>query len=447
MMRRMSAFVRRWYFALVLALFVFSPELRRIVDWLTSVHKFSPFSVLPLASLLLGAVFVLKEWKRLGTLFRVLCTIWLAAFSVALVIGAVSGSILAATLDMMEFCAPIAIGLFLAATHEDLAGLYRRVSGTMLFLCFLSSSYAIYQFISPPPWDVFWVVNSGLVSAGVPEPFGLRAFGTLNSYAAFAHFTALTLVLSLPRLRLANWRSVIAFVPCSIALLLTSDRTAWLSFSIGLLAYLIISPSRVTLMKSLSIATFVCAIVGGILVFTIRGSDDVVSQIQLRFATLTDIADDNSFADRTQQTNHAIRLGLSEPLGQGLGNVGSAAAAGSTGSTVTLDNGYLARLVELGVMGFIAYLVTVGGAFVASWLCLKRSRAAASLEIQTVIAVSIAIQLMMLFVDFSTDGHTGLLGIFFWLSIFVASSQFEVMRESATFAVRSVRRMPIATAR
>jgi hypothetical protein len=54
---------------------------------------------------------------------------------------------------------------------------------------------------------------------------------------------------------------------------------------------------------------------------------------------------------------------------------------------------------------------------------------------------------MMLFVDFSTDGHTGLLGIFFWFSIFIASSQFEVMRETATFAARSVRRMPIATAR
>ena len=447
MISRLTGFARRWYFAFAIALFVFSPELRRVVDWLTSVHKFSPFSVLPLAAMLLGAVLLLSEWKRVGTLFRILCTIWLAAFAVAFFIGAVSGSILAASFDMLEFCGPIAIGLFLAASDRDVASLYRRVSGTMLFLCFLSSSYAIYQFISPPPWDVFWVINSGLVSAGVPEPFGLRAFGTLNSYAAFAHFTALTLVLSLPRLRLANWRSVIAFVPCTIALLLTSDRTAWIAFCLGLLAYLVASPQRATLVKSLSAAMAVCVAVAAVLLFTVKGSEDVVSALQLRFATLTDIADDSSFNDRKFQTNHAIRLALSEPLGQGLGNVGSAAAAGSTGSTVTLDNGYLARFVELGVVGFAAYMVDLGAAFVTAWLCLRRSRFLADAETRTVLAVAIALQLMMLFVDFSTDSHTGLLGVFFWFSIFVVSSQFEFMREKATFVVRTVRRMPVVPAR
>jgi O-antigen ligase len=124
---------------------------------------------------------------------------------------------------------------------------------------------------------------------------------------------------------------------------------------------------------------------------------------------------------------------LSEPLGQGLGNVGSAAIAGASGSTMTLDNGYLSRLVELGVLGFVAYLVTLAIAFFAAWYAFRMSVTLENREssLPSILAVSLALQVMLLWIDLSTDSHTGILGIFFWYSIYNVSVYGLAVRERA----------------
>jgi hypothetical protein len=415
-----AAWYRRSYFALALALFVFSPEVRRIVDWQTSVHKLSLFSVLPLLGLL-PALLLLGEWKQLGPVYRLVGAIWLGAFGIALFIGGVSGSALAASYDMLEFSAPLLFAFFLSSGREDLNAVYNRVAGTMLFLAVISSCYAIYQYVSPPPWDVFWVENSGLVSTGIPEPFGLRAFGTLNAYAALAHYLALTMIVNLPRLRAANWRSVIGYVPMSIALLLTSDRTAWLAFAAGLILYVVLSPRRTYALASLGCILVLGTALSAALLVTLGGNVDVVSTLQNRLASLSDIGEDTSFNSRRQQTASALHEGMSEPLGQGLGDVGSAANAGSSASTNTLDNGYLARFVELGVIGWVAYLVALALAAVAVFRAYSASRRATDPLLSSILAGSFAVQVMLLGTELSTDSHNGLLAIVFWFSLYIGS--------------------------
>jgi O-antigen ligase len=415
-----TAWYRRWYFALALALFVFSPEVRRIVDWLTSVHKLSLFSLLPLLGLM-PALFLFAEWKNLGPAYRLVGAIWLGAFGVALFIGGVSGSPLAASYDMLEFSTPLLFALLLAAGHEDLNAVFNRVAGSMLFLAVIASCYAIYQYVSPPPWDVFWVENSGLVSTGIPEPFGLRVFGTLNAYAALAHYLALTMIVNLPRLRAANWRSVVGYIPVTIALLLTSDRTAWLAFAVGSILYVVLSPRRTYALASLGCILVLGTALSAALLVTLGGSVDVVSTLQNRLASLTDIGEDTSFNSRRQQTASALHEGMSEPLGQGLGDVGSAANAGSSGSTNTLDNGYLARFVELGVVGWVAYLVALVLAVVAVFRAYVASRRADDPLLSSILAASCAVQVMLLGTELSTDSHNGLLAIAFWFSLYIGS--------------------------
>ena len=421
MAARVASVVRRWYFAFALGLFVFSPEVRRVIDWQTSYHKLSIFSILPLCAMLPGVAILFVEWKRLGALYRLVSKIWLAAFAVALVIGLVAGSPLSAAYDLLIFATPALFAVFLASANEDLVPLYNRVAGTMLCFGVVSSAYAIYQYVAPPPWDVFWVLNSGLVSTGIPEPFGLRVFGTLNAYATFAHYVALTLIVNLPRLRARSWSTVIAYVPCIIALLLTSDRTAWLAFAGGFILYLIAAPRRKSAFAGLILAGVTCSVLSGVLLVSLKGTDDVVSLLQERFATLAAIQDDNSFADRKLQTAQALREGLDEPLGQGLGEVGTAAAAGTSGSTNTLDNGYLARFVELGVGGCAAYLLALGIALFSVLRAYRTSLRDDEPAISSVLAAALAVQVMMLGMDVSTDTHDGLLGLFFWFSLFTAS--------------------------
>jgi putative inorganic carbon (HCO3(-)) transporter len=417
---RAVAWYRRWYFAVALSFFIFSPEVRRIVDWQTSVHKLSLFSALPLLGLL-PALLLLAEWKDVGSFYRLVATIWVGAFGVALFIGGAAGSPLAAAYDMLEFSTPLLFGLFLASAHDDLYVLFNRVAGTMLCFAVISDAYAIYQYISPPPWDDFWVVNSGLASTGTPEPFGLRAFGTLNSYATLAHYTALTMVVNLPRLRMANWRSVIGYVPMVIALLITSDRTAWLAVTAGSTLYLVMSPRRKDALKALGLVALLCTALSVALLLSLTGSQEGASLLQSRIASLGEIGDDTSFADRQRQTSDAWHEGITEPLGQGLGSIGAAANAGASGSTNTLDNGYLARFVELGVVGCAAYLVALVLALVAIFRGYLVSLRADDTLLCSILAGSFAVQVTMLGTDLSTDTHGGLLAIMFWFSLYVAS--------------------------
>jgi len=439
MAARATALLRRWYFAFALAAFVFSPEIRRVVDWQTSFHKLSLFSVVPLATMLPGAFLLFFAWKRLGSLYRLVSKIWLGAFGVALVLGAVAGSPASAGYDMLLFATPALFAVFLASSDEDPAASFARIAGTMLCFGVVSSLYAIYQYVSPPPWDVYWVVNSGLVSTGIPEPFGLRVFGTLNAYATFAHYIALTMIVNLPRMRPRNWPTVAAYVPCAIALLLTSDRTAWLAFAAGLLVYLIAAPSRRRAFGALLLAATLCAGVSGALLLSLKGSDDVATLVGSRFASLGAIGDDNSFADRQVQTAHALHEGVEEPLGQGLGDVGTAAVAGSTGSTNTLDNGYLARFVELGVAGCAAYLLALGIALAGVAGAYRASLREGDAAVSSVLAAALAVQVMMLGMDLSTDTHNGLLGVFFWFSLYAASRYRAQTSEVAMMSTRAIR--------
>jgi hypothetical protein len=418
---RAISFLRRWYFAFALAAFVFSPEIRRVVDWQTSFHKLSLFSIVPLAVMLPGILLLAVEWKRLGALYRLIGKIWLGAFAVALLVGMVAGSPASAGYDMLVFTMPALFAVFLASANEELSVSYGRIAATMLFCGAISSLYGIYQYVSPPPWDVYWVVNSGLVSTGVPEPFGLRVFGTLNAYATFAHYVTLTMIVNLPRLRIRNWPAVIAYVPCTVALLLTSDRTAWLAFGAGLIVYLAAAPRRWSAFGGLALAATLCAALSGALLFSLKGSDDVASLVQARFASLAAIGDDNSFADRQVQTAHALHEGVEEPLGQGLGDVGTAAVAGSSGATNTLDNGYLARFVELGVAGCGAYLLALAIALFSVAGAYRASLRDGDTAISSVLAMALAVQVMMLGMDISTDTHNGLLGVFFWFTLYIAS--------------------------
>ena len=389
------------------------------MDWQTSVHKLSLFSALPLLGLL-PALLLLAEWKDVGSFYRLVAAIWVGAFGVALFIGGVADSPLAATYDMLEFSTPLLFGFFLASAHDDLYVLFNRVAGTMLCFAVISDAYAIYQYVSPPPWDVFWVLNSGLVSTGVPEPFGLRAFGTLNSYATLAHYTALTMVVNLPRLRMTNWRSVIGYVPMVIARVVSS-RTRLVAVTAGSTLYLVMSPRRKDALKALGLVALLCTALSATVLLSLNGSQEGASLLQSRLASLGEISDDTSFADRQRQTSGAWHEGISEPLGQGLGSIGVAANAGASSSTNTLDNGYLARFVELGVVGCAAYLVALVLAVVAVFRAYFMSLRAGDTLLCSILAGSFAVQVTMLGTDLSTDTHGGLLAIMFWFSLYVAS--------------------------
>ncbi len=54
---------------------------------------------------------------------------------------------------------------------------------TLLASGIVIAGYGLVQYVNPPAWDGFWVLNSCMFTQGVAEPFGLRIFGPMNSSA------------------------------------------------------------------------------------------------------------------------------------------------------------------------------------------------------------------------------------------------------------------------
>jgi len=419
-------FTSRWYVPLVLATWVLAPEVRRLYDWRTTFHQLSPISLLPLASLLPGLFLVPSQWSRLGVAGRRVARLWAFAFGYAYLIAFLTGSVLSATYALALFIGPLLFYALLAAgsTGERITETYGRIGKSLLWLAVISAIYGIWQYISPPPWDTYWAQQANIEgSQGVTESFGFRIFGTLNSTGPFAGFLMFVILINLPRLRLSRWRNLVGLVPIIIALALTSVRGAWVALVLGIVLYLLLSPQRRTAFVSLGAIACLFTLVGAGLLATVSytGAAKTTNSLATRLGTFTNLGSDNSVQVRTQVSADTVVTGIKEPLGQGLGVVGTSTKL-SGGDATALDNGYLARFLEMGVAGMIVYLIALVLGLVASFTSYRVYLRSGDVEAASIAAVGLIIQLLLLVLEVASDAHNGSTALFFWLSVFLASA-------------------------
>jgi hypothetical protein len=407
-----------WCIGIDLLLWVCVPEVRRLLDWNRGFNSLPVVNLLPLLFLVPLAVLVTFDGSllRLRGAMRALVYVWLASFGYALVVSLLGGTLLGGFYQFASFVLPVALGLLLATRVSSAAAALTFLSRVTLWPAVATSLYAIYQYFSPPPWDVYWVNNSGLVTIGVPQPFGLRVFGTLNAPVTLADFLTVTILLTLPRLRLSRWPLLLALVPCIAALALTSVRASWIELCVGFAVYAFFSPERgsafaaAAFVGAASLATFACA--------SSLGNSVLVQQVQDRLETFGDLEHDNSVQWRQHEADVALEQARMDPLGEGLGTLGTATKLGNAQSVTTIDNGYLERLDEMGVIGFAGYVAVL---FIGIAATLRRlvSRGPDA-QTASVLAVALAVQVALAVLDLSSDHHTGLLGVAFWCCLGIA---------------------------
>jgi putative inorganic carbon (HCO3(-)) transporter len=190
---------------------------------------------------------------------------------------------------------------------------------------------------------------------------------------------------------------------------------------LGVVVYIVFSPRRVvTFPIMLAFAVIFSVLVAFLPAFLGAGQDsDVVSA---RIATIADVNHDESAIERSQEIQDSIQEALSDPIGSGLGTIGSAAMISSNLSLshgTVLDSGYLARLVELGWLGFVGYLfVAVGGFATILWSIFSRgSNATQSAENKVLLATAAAMCAALVWADAAGDAHLGVEGVFFWIAM------------------------------
>lgn len=217
-----------------IVLFALAPLLRRIVDAQAGYEPSGLMLTAPLLVIALpaldGVAFLDRRQSRADFAPFVLAG---ACIAYGGLLGLLNNDLSATLANGLKWSAPLVYGMRLldSARHNQ----QLQAAATRAFAIVLPpiSIYAIAQWFNPPVWDRYWMIHSMMWSIGLPEPFKIRVFGTMNSPASFATYAAVGLLFLAFSSRL--WTRLLLALPVSMALLLTLYRTAWIALIAGML--------------------------------------------------------------------------------------------------------------------------------------------------------------------------------------------------------------------
>lgn len=341
-----------------LVVWAVGPEIRRISDWMEGTYH--SVSLLSIAPLLTSAMILIPVLRGIHQAQRPLAKIVLY-LGIALGYGSLIGVAKNGTgfaYDLANYVIPLMILPYFATRAFDTKDIDRLLS-TYANLAVAVSVYGIIQYMTVPPWDAFWMNYVQMNSIGLPYPLEIRVFSTLNSPGPCAFFLAGALM---PMLMERRWRGSLGWVGVVltlVCLMTTLVRSAWLLVFIMLLAYILTSST-----KGKWKTIFQMVVLGALLVYMIPklpGAEGLVARME----TLTSLEQDRSYNDRMNLLNTMLPVVTGNPLGKGLGSVGTGTKldnGGELGTLGIMDNGFIALFLTLGVPGvtfFIAGLFLI----------------------------------------------------------------------------------------
>jgi hypothetical protein len=354
-----------------------------------------------------------QRWRSIHRAFEIVVIFWMIGFCYALAVSFFANEFLGGLYTFVEFCLPLGFAYWIATRSERSYLWYQRMSATLIVLAVIISIYGIIQFVFVPPWDAAWMQELEIKAFGLPLPFQVRVFSTLNSPATFAVFLTVATVMFLPRLTLRNG---MLLLPIFIGLALSLLRASWLSLPVGIIVFAALTTRRKQLLTG--VLTFLGIGVLTTVIASFLGASDVGDKLATRFSTLGDVSDDVSAQNRAGQMADAFRTGIADPEGSGLGFVGVSTRLNSADeSATTLDSGFMSRFVEMGIPGSLALLISLGVAVSATARVWLESMQAGNHKKQDIAAVALAMQASMLALNLFGDYFSGAAGIVLWTSV------------------------------
>lgn len=353
--------------ACALALWVFMPLIRRLVQWPTSYSTGNALTLIP-PFFALGLFFVMRPETKLPKLAEFAIVSTLFGFLYALILAIAMGNYAASFYTFIDFIAPLLLASVVSAPprltrgdrddrSEGLEERYDAYLKAVGIVTLIVAIYGIAQYLSPSLWDAKWMVDSRMRSIGLPKPFLVRVFSVLNSPGVLGAYLAVAMLHLLPLARRAPILAGSTLILGAVTFLLTMLRAGWVAVLGGLAVYFIFSEKRVTLTKALLTAIIALGIATIILQNT-PGFDKPIATLGQRLNTLGDVEHDYSAIDRENQIRVGLEMAEKNPIGYGLGIFGMATSLNSyDGTNQLIDHGYLARLLELGWPGFAAYFL------------------------------------------------------------------------------------------
>ncbi|WP_372813176.1 O-antigen ligase family protein [Paenibacillus sp.] len=347
----------KWLLPYITFVWAVTPEIRRVFEWYHEEYQsVSLFSVVPLLTTLFVILPLLRiKWRFPLTIKKPLCW-FLVALGYGLIVGIVKNGT-ASLFDFANYLVPFLLLIYCIVRSFTQA---ERKLWIVSFvgIAVLVSIYGAVQFFFAPPWDTFWMNEVDMFSNGLPEPYQIRVFSSLNSPGPAAMFISAALIAMLVD---KKWRGVLGWsgvLIVTFGLITTLVRAAWVTMLIGIVLYFALSSIKKGIQGILLI--MVVAGLGIISLPVIPGGEYLIERLE----TLSNLGDDYSYNDRLQFTASMIPELLGNPFGSGLGSVGTGTKlenGGQLGQYGNFDNGFFAILLTFGFFGGIAILGALYG--------------------------------------------------------------------------------------
>ena len=336
------------YFSFALWIWFLCSLVRRMADFQSSWTNPSPILLAPLLVSFVSIIGLSQNFLKLtrnGGLPFILCAV---SVIYGLFIGLINKALVPTVTASLGWFTPILLGLHLFLHWRDYPLFQKNICRTFIWGTFIVGSYGIYQYWVAPEWDKLWMTNVikelGFNTIGNPEPLEIRVFSTLHGPQALGGMLMPGLILLLTN---KSSLQVPATVSGYLSLLLSSARSAWVSWFVALLTY----ASSLTLrLRFRLILSFLIGILFLVPLITIEPFSTAITP---RLETLSDVKEDGSVQDRAGTFNGFLDQALFSVVGEGLGD-----------SAIGNDLGILVLFLSLGWIGSIPYLIGMLLAFV-----------------------------------------------------------------------------------
>jgi len=399
-------FARRspWYAAHCLLVFCCVSLVRRLVDEQAGFDPVNPVLITPYLCASLAALALVEYWLRTRPAHIGALLLLLGATLYGGVLAALDGRILSGAVDALKWLTgPLFVAYALA--RDDARGEQRALLERSLVIAACAMSiYGIWQFVSPSSWDSLWmqgVAELGMDSIGVPEPFALRVFSTMNSPGSFGAILLAAILVALKRPLPVSIPAVSCML---VGLGLCQYRTIWAATALGILMLALMRPRAFAPRNLLAAGVVLLALSATALLPEVRDA------IAKRVDTINELKADRSGEERLNQ----YRDLLSDDAliaGEGLGLAGSLRRLDGLPRAIS-DSGLIDIWRALGVVvgsGFLGALALLCARALA-----PTAHAAMDLDFDRAIAVTTFVQLPM------GSVHTGEMGFCAWLFLGLA---------------------------
>jgi len=347
---------RPLYPAFVIAVFAFSPFVRRIADYQSGFVVFNPVLLAPYVGLLptlptflrkaLGGGSSAQYWPFGLILACVVYASFIALFHMAFV---------PAIYEAMRWLLPTALCVFIMVKSNEAEAVHTAVIRALCFVVPILTLYGIYQFAVAPQWDVYWMMNVDNATFGVPEASKIRVFSMLNSPGTAGVFCSYAMVFLA-----GEGFGPLALAAGGLPLLgLTLIRTAWLSTAAGFTVLLVRATGRRRLILIAGTAAIVLVV--GAAIDSPTMPSDMRNLLAERFDTFSSIGTDTSTYDRLAVYDAFFERLADSLWGEGFGANASTASAtlSKRRDLVSIDSGLLETYLIFGVIAGTVYFAAL----------------------------------------------------------------------------------------